>query len=70
LQTENATDTGGTINELISNAGWAQKRSSAIAAGHGSAQVGSQDSPPDSPQEEMIAPELVFTKDSDDDDER
>jgi uncharacterized coiled-coil protein SlyX len=57
----------GTINSLIENAGWAAKKPAAVGAGHASAQVAD----PESPQEEMIAPDLVFTaKDKEQDDER
>jgi chromosome segregation ATPase len=55
-------DAGGTINELIANPSWLEKRS-AVSAGHSSAQVSEQESP----QEEMISPDAVFTeKDRDD----
>jgi hypothetical protein len=57
MPTGEATDSGGTINELISNAGWAQK-TPATDAGHASARVTEQEAP----QEEMLAPELVFTR--------
>ena len=54
---------GGTINALIANAGWAEKKSSSAGSGHSSAQVAA----PEAPHAEMIAPDLVFTeKDSDD----
>lgn len=54
---------GGTINALIANAGWAEKQPSASGSGHYSAQVAT----PEAPQSEMIAPDLVFTeKDQDD----
>jgi chromosome segregation ATPase len=62
LQSDGASG-GGTINELISNANWAPKQSAAIGAGHSSAQVVE----PESPHEEMLAPELVFTKQGEDD---
>jgi hypothetical protein len=52
---------GGTINQLIANAGQAEKKPTA-GSGHGSAQVAEQETP----HEEMLAPELVFTtKDKD-----
>jgi hypothetical protein len=58
---------GGTINELIASAGWEKKKSAAIAAGHSSAQVAEHEAA----HEEMLAPELVFTKGKDgDEDER
>lgn len=47
---------GGTINALIANAGWVEKKPS-VGAGHSSAQVAEHETP----HEEMIAPELVFT---------
>jgi chromosome segregation ATPase len=54
----------GTINSLIANAGWAERKPAAVGAGHSSAQVSAQESP----HEEMIAPDLVFTeKDRDED---
>lgn len=49
----------GTINSLIANAGWAEKKPAAVGTGHASAQVSEQES---SPSEEMIAPDLVFTE--------
>jgi len=61
---EDASDDG-TINALIANAGWTEKKSTAVDAGHSSAQVSDADA---SPSEEMIAPDLVFTaKDREDD---
>jgi hypothetical protein len=60
--------TGETINALIANSGWAEKKP-AVAAGHSSAQVVEQETP----HEEMIAPDLVFTekdKEKDKEDER
>lgn len=56
---------GGTINALIANAGWAEKKPTAAGSGHSSAQVAE----PEAPQAEMIAPDLVFTE-RDKDDER
>jgi chromosome segregation ATPase len=65
--TEDASDGGGTINALIANAGWAEKKKPEVGSGHANAQVGVQDTP----HEEMLAPELVFTgKDRESDDER
>jgi hypothetical protein len=49
---------GGTINALIANAGWAEKKPSGVGSGHGSAQVAT----PEAPAAEMIAPDLVFTE--------
>jgi hypothetical protein len=49
---------GGTINALIANAGWAEKTPSGVGSGHGSAQVAT----PEAPQAEMISPDLVFTE--------
>jgi chromosome segregation ATPase len=64
LAADEASD--GTINALIANAGWAEKKPSA-GTGHASAQVAEQVTP----HEEMLAPELVFTsKDKEKDDER
>jgi hypothetical protein len=58
---------GSTINTLIANAGWAEKKPG-LGAGQATAQVGSE---PDAPHEEMIAPDLVFTaKDKEKEDER
>lgn len=58
-------DSGGTINQLISNPGWAEKKPAAVGAGHSSAQVAEQETP----HEEMLSPDLVFTpKDRDEDD--
>jgi chromosome segregation ATPase len=48
----------GTINELIASAAWQTKTSAAVGAGHSSAQVSEHEAE----QEEMLAPELVFTK--------
>jgi hypothetical protein len=58
-------DTSGeTINALIANAAWAEKKPA--AAGHSSAQVAEQETP----HEEMIAPDLVFTEKDKEKDER
>ena len=57
---------GGTINALIANTGWAEKKPS-TGTGHLNAQVTEQEIP----HEEMLAPDLVFTaKDEEKDDER
>jgi hypothetical protein len=56
---------GGTINALIANTGWTEKKSPGAGSGHSSAQVAA----PEVPQAEMIAPDLVFTE-KDTDDER
>jgi hypothetical protein len=57
---------GGTINALIANAGWAEKKPN-VGSGHSNAQVSDQEVP----HEEMLAPDLVFTaKDTEKDDER
>jgi chromosome segregation ATPase len=65
--TGDAGDGGGTINALIANAGWAEKKKPETGSGHASAQVAS----PDAPHEEMLSPDLVFTgKDRESDDER
>ena len=56
----------GTINQLIANAGWQNKKESASANSHLDAKVSAdQDSPP----VEMIAPDLVFTKGRDGEDD-
>jgi len=56
----------GTINGLIANAGWADKKASA-ATGQATARVEPQ---PEAPQIEMLSPDLVFTaKDKEKDDE-
>jgi hypothetical protein len=58
---------GGTINALIANAGWAEKKP-AVATGQATAQVEAE---PEPPQPEMLSPDLVFTaKDKEADDER
>ena len=59
-------DAGGTINELIANPSWmTEKKSGAVGGGHSSAQVVETESP----QEEMISPDVVFTeKDRDEED--
>jgi hypothetical protein len=57
--TINASDddtSGGTINALIANAGWAEKKP--VATGQATAQV---EAGQEQPQEEMLAPDLVFT---------
>jgi hypothetical protein len=57
---------GGTINQLIANTSWAEKKPAAVGAGHSSAQVTEQETP----HEEMLSPDVVFTeKDRDEDDE-
>jgi hypothetical protein len=56
--TSNDDTSGGTINALIANAGWAEKKSASTGSGHSSAQVAA----PETPQAEMIAPDLVFTE--------
>jgi chromosome segregation ATPase len=63
---EQASDSGGTINELIKDAAWVQKTVT-VSAGHSGATVTEQDTPP----EDLLAPDLVFTKGRDgEDDER
>jgi uncharacterized coiled-coil protein SlyX len=61
-------DTGeGTINSLIANAGWAEKKPG-VGSGQATAQVSAE---PELPQVEMLSPDLVFTaKDKEKDDER
>jgi DNA repair exonuclease SbcCD ATPase subunit len=56
------TSSGDTINAMIANTSWAEKKASA-GSGHAAAQVAQ----PEAPQEVMLAPDLVFTeKDKDD----
>jgi hypothetical protein len=58
----------GTINAMIANAGWAEKKPSVGDGGQATAQVGPE---AEAPHEEMIAPDLVFTaNDNEKDDER
>ena len=60
---------GGTINSLIANAGWGEKKPG-VGAGQATAQV---DAGPQQPHEEMLSPDLVFTakdKEKEADDER
>jgi uncharacterized coiled-coil protein SlyX len=58
---------GGTINALIANAGWAEKKA-AVGTGQATAQVETEQEPP---HREMLSPDLVFTaKDKEADDER
>jgi chromosome segregation ATPase len=58
---------GGTINALIANAGWAEKKP-AVGAGQATAQVEAEQEPA---HHEMLSPDLVFTaKDKEADDER
>jgi RNase H-fold protein (predicted Holliday junction resolvase) len=49
---------GGTINELIANPTWARDRDRKEAQGHAEEQAAA----PEAPAEDMLAPELVFTK--------
>ena len=53
-----STSSGETINALIANTSWADKKPE-VGSGHASAQVAGQ---PETPHEEMIAPDLVFTE--------
>jgi hypothetical protein len=58
---------GGTINALIANAGWAEKKPT-VGTGQATAQVETDAEPA---QHEMLSPDLVFTaKDKEADDER
>jgi uncharacterized coiled-coil protein SlyX len=68
VQTSDIDDTsGGTINSLIANAGWAEKKPG-VGTGQATAQVGPE---PEAPHVEMLAPDLVFTaKDKEKEDER
>ena len=57
---------GGTINQLIANADWAEKKKPDSGSGHANAQVPKQEAS----HEEMLAPDLVFTtKDEEEDDD-
>jgi chromosome segregation ATPase len=58
VDSSNDDTSGGTINALIANAGWAETKSSSAGSGHASAQVAA----PETPQAEMLAPDLVFTE--------
>ena len=67
LSVDETSDGGGTINQLIANAGWAEKKPG-VGTGQASAQVEAE---PEPPHEEMLSPDLVFTaKDKEKDDER
>ncbi|MEO8465070.1 MAG: hypothetical protein ABI640_06985 [Gammaproteobacteria bacterium] len=59
-----ATDTSesgeGTINQLMAGAGWLTKREASTGGSNLAAQV---PAPEEAPAEDMLAPELVFTKD-------
>jgi hypothetical protein len=67
LAVDETSDGGGTINQLIANAGWAEKKPS-VGTGRASAQVEAE---PEPAHEEMLSPDLVFTaKDKEKDDER
>ncbi len=57
IDTSDDDTSGGTINALIANAGWAEKKAG-VGTGQATAQVGPE---PDAPQQEMLAPDLVFT---------
>jgi chromosome segregation ATPase len=50
----------GTINQLMAGAGWQKKSGAAAANSHLEAQVSADE---DAPPEQMIDPDLVFTKD-------
>ena len=63
--TDTSGDTSGTINALIANASWAERKPE-VGTGHTGAQVAERE---ETPHAEMIAPDLVFT-DKDKDDER
>ena len=56
---------GGTINALMANSNWVRERQAA-GDDHLHAQVRAD---PEPPPTDMLAPELVFTKDSDDEDD-
>jgi chromosome segregation ATPase len=52
----------GTINQLMDGPGWLTKREAPAGSSNLAAQVAA---PEDAPVEDMLAPELVFTKDKD-----
>jgi chromosome segregation ATPase len=54
----------GTINQLMAGPGWLTKRDAPAGHSHLEAHVGAAE---DAPAEDMLAPELVFTKDKDKD---
>ena len=54
----------GTINQLMAGAGWLTKRETSAGGSNLQAKVAAPDS---APVEDMLAPELVFTKDKDKD---
>lgn len=62
---ESAIDSDGTINELIKDSLWSAQKTSATGSRHANAKVTEHDAPP----EVMIAPDLVFTKGRDDEDD-
>jgi dGTP triphosphohydrolase len=62
LVRDDATLGGGTINQLIANADWARDNEPASAS-HLEARVASDD---ETPSADLIPPELVFTRDRDD----
>lgn len=67
LSFDETSDGGGTINQLIANTGWAEKKPS-VGTGQSDAQVEAEQ---DAAHEEMLSPDLVFTaKDKEKDDER
>lgn len=67
LSVDETSDGGGTINQLIANAGWAEKKPN-VGTGPAGAQVEAEQ---DAAHEEMLSPDLVFTaKDKEKDDER
>ncbi len=57
---------GGTINALIANESWAEKKPG-LGSGQATAQVGPE---PETPQQEMLAPDLVFTAKDKENEER
>ena len=67
LPVDETSDGGGTINQLIANTGWAEKKPG-VGTGQASAQAEDGE---ELPHEEMLSPDLVFTaKDKEKDDER
>jgi hypothetical protein len=68
IDSSNEDTSGGTINELIANAGWAADNKPGVGTGQATAQVESDREPK---HEEMLSPDLVFTeKDKQSDDGR
>jgi len=58
IDTSDDDTSGGTINALIANAGWADNKKPGVGTGQANAQV---DAEQQQPHEEMLSPDLVFT---------